>query len=224
MLKNKNVFFIILVIVFSFIFTSFCFAVTSLTPVSCDIVEEGLINAIKNSEYYNNENYYFFSGYQYGNRSYWYAFVEKKAGVKFYLVPENDYQGWTYFALVASEPVNVHRYNYTKGGVTVEENTYIITLTSQNKNDTTCNLECFSNCNIYVSETSNDFFLMTPSILGPIAVKLEMVEVLRQIIIIIPLILVVVVSFLGLRKALRMLLTLLRRLLIILTPQRTNLF
>lgn len=224
MLKNKRIFLILLVLLFLFVCNSFSYGATSFIPSSVNISDEGLIKAIKSNEYYNNDNYCFFSGFQYGHRAYWYAFVEKKPGVKFYMVPENDYQGYKYYHIEASEPVQVYRYKYGTTETLNDVGTFILTLTSKNFENDTCYLECFSNCNIYMSESSNDFFLMTPSILGPIAVKLEMMEVLRQVILIIPLILVVVVSFLGLRKALRIFLTLLRRLLIILTQQRINLF
>lgn len=64
---------------------------------------------------------------------------------------------------------------------------------------------------IKVYGTENDFFYLTPTVLQTTLKKVEMSVVLTEVVKLIPLILVVVVCFLGLRKALRMLLMLLRR-------------
>ncbi|MGN1327824.1 MAG: hypothetical protein ACI4VQ_07110 [Clostridia bacterium] len=58
------------------------------------------------------------------------------------------------------------------------------------------------------------FFLQTPlrmGVLAPIVEKVEMIPVMKEIVGVLPLIIVVVVSLVGLRKALRMLSTLLRK-------------
>lgn len=172
MLKNKSVFLILLVLLFLFFCNGFSYGVTSCIPSSVSISDEGLINAIKSNQYYNNDNYWFFSGFQYGNRSYWYAFVEKKSGVQFYMVPENDYQGYKYYHIEASEPVQVYRYKYGSSETLNDISTFIITLTSNNVEDNICYLECFANSNIYNSDGSV-FFQLPP----PMAILMTPMEV-----------------------------------------------
>lgn len=71
----------------------------------------------------------------------------------------------------------------------------------------------YSNIDIYNGIKSDDIFFQAPpqGILAPIVEGTKMETTLQEVIHLLPLIIVVVVSFLGLRKALQMLSTLLRR-------------
>ena len=82
----------------------------------------------------------------------------------------------------------------------------------QDWGDLTPSPDVVFNCNenIYTEE-GELFFPQPPLSLGEIVETSQMEKVLQQIVTILPLILVVVVSFLGLRKALQMLLTLLHQ-------------
>ena len=70
---------------------------------------------------------------------------------------------------------------------------------------------CFYIQNMTVYTVSGDVFFQGPPSLMRIAEGAGMEQTIKQIVLILPLILVVVVSFLGLRKALALLLSLLRR-------------
>lgn len=89
----------------------------------------------------------------------------------------------------------------------------------QTKSFTNANM-LFDNLKIYYTNYSNDtikavtnpsFFQTPTGVLAPELQAVEMMGVLQEIVELLPLILVVVVSFLGLRKALKMLSTLLHQ-------------
>lgn len=72
----------------------------------------------------------------------------------------------------------------------------------------------YSNQDVIHDKEGNVFFQVAPPILARVVEQVEMKVTMREIIQILPLIIVVVVSLVGLRKALQMLLRLLRRCLI----------
>lgn len=107
---------------------------------------------------------------------------------------------------IITEVSSVSDYGYVYG------NTGVMHLHSDDI-DGVRHIELYFPDKIYTGENHDEvFFWGTPQgRLAPIMSQVEMKTVLLEIIKVLPMILVVVVSFLGLRKALRMLSTLLRR-------------
>lgn len=244
MLKNNKLLFILLFIFFIlfFIFTNSTSAYTQEYNGYTFFMPDNIIEEIKNSKEiiseFDDDNYYHavvFSSYH--NRLQIFFYPKDKvsfiySGIKYgdslWAVPNSASDLIVYTCTVSS-------FNLIEHTIDLGNNSFIRKTFSSSTENALLTYNPSDNYfyfvgNIPLYKDANksslwcdtfDFFQQPPQevapqmVLAPIVEEMEMEVTLKEIIQILPLIIVIVVSFLGLRKALQMLLSLLHRCLII---------
>lgn len=218
MLKNKKV----LIIILLYIFLIFTFCSNTFAYSSGDENDFGyyystfpveLLNKVKLLDEWNDNKYGCFGFHYKAWNSYRVIFIENPDFNKSCKVSSNSSYGSRF--CIKLDGGNYIIYDYNLDYSLKERFPYSLNVYYEDKGN---NEYLFKNIKAYDNDTL--FFLPTPppptplTHLAPVVEKVEMEETLKEIIQILPLILVVVVFFLGLRKALQMLSTLLHRCLI----------
>jgi len=213
MLKNKKVLIIILLyILLIFTFCSNTFAYSSGDENDFgyyySTFPDELLNKVKLLDEWNDNEYGCFGFHYKAWNSYRVIFIENPDFNKSCRVSSSSSYGASF--CINLDGGNYIIYDYNLDYSLKERSTHSLNGYHENKGN---DEYLFKNIKAYDDDTL--FFLPAPlTHLAQVVEKVEMEETLKEIIQILPLILVVVVSFLGLRKALQMLSTLLHRCLI----------
>lgn len=235
MLKNKKLFF-----TFSLIFILFvllfntnvqAFSENEKYNYICDTSKYyEFLPIVENDKYYK-DGYDFFYYYNYGERKLCVIYIKKEnININPYLHYLRTADGINecfniYFSNITDETQLDYKSYYidTNNKTLVEycpdwivqsneTGSFIDSCTGYiNNNDLTIAFNTSFNKEIYTNSTNSEVFLMAPTRLGMVTLGAEPAKILKEILEILPMTLVVVVSYLGLRKALEMLSNLLHQ-------------
>ena len=196
-MKNKFLTILCVLILISLIFINICFAYSPDEPIT--LPDEGTINIIKNREEYLSGNYNVVFAYSYSDPSKNFMFFYPKNSSVSPLVTYNNNNS-CYQLYLGNEDEHL--------SIIVVENNYKVTIRTDSIwfDSTTI---FWADTNIYM-EDGTLFFQHPPVILGIIAPKLEAVKMnpLKEILILVPIMIILIASYLGLRKGLTFIKTL----------------
>lgn len=216
-MKLQNKILLMLIIAFSFIlFFNISNVKASNDIIPTRIENETLFNLIYETDEYLSGNYVFYIAHPTNSSSeLTVMFLKYSDDLKVYV---DNFSGSEY-RVYYNKSVQRVNYSYYKNGTTLNKN-----WSGNASSDTfgySSTAEFYSNFDIYNDNTYTTLFFQVPvveeptqetqGIIAPLLDQQKMEETTLQIRVIIPLIIVVVVSFLGLRKALKMLSQILHR-------------
>lgn len=235
MKKNKKLFFILLLtlILLSFSISSFAYSNDIVYNYICDKdYYSEYVEALSNNIYYNNPDYCYFIYYNYGERVNFVVFIKKEdINISPYLsylrTADSKNECFNiYFSSKNKEDITIYPYSLNLKNKTLSSyypdwllrsdgNLLFLDSCTGWINDNDLNIYFTSNCpvNIYTNSSLNTYFFPAApqGIVAHQVETVEMSQVLQEIVALLPTILVVLVSLVGLRKGLKMLETFLRQ-------------
>ena len=203
MSKNKKIFLISLVFLFFIFLNSNCFAYTDTEGYSNEDMYN-MFTSVKEELEENNTSYY-----DYVIVSHCKNDGENDNSVEIYMFLDSDYSCYVsnYYNTLRLHANKCNVYCFSNGSFTFSVVSKQNNITAYGKA-----VDIKYSSFLIKNKDGTDFFSQTPlTRLVPVVKQVEMGETMKQIIQLFPMILVVVVSCLGLRKALQMLLTVLHQ-------------
>lgn len=203
-MKNKICYIVLFVLLFSFIVGNSVFAY-SINGNNCVLtIPDELYQNIINSEYYNSYEMIFVNN---SNTCYDVFFIEHDEDLYFYITDSGN--------ISSNKSFNCVHLTYSHDDLSLlgtfeGENIYVDNWRNNvSSSDSTYDLY-LKNVSLYTDVNKTDFFLKAPvGTLAPIVKKVETEKTLEEVVLILPIILLTLVGLIGLRKALRMLSTVL---------------